>query len=236
MATQPPVLGGSRKVTLLGWGAVAVAVVLLIALTTALVRAYGASDREGGAGVTETSRATATPSATATGTPTATPEPAAPAPAPTTDAVAPAPESAPVPGDAVAPVEKVPVALTESAAAVPQVVFSLGALESVEGTAQGPGEVAGPALRFVLTVRNDTAESVSLESTVVNLYAGADQVPSMDLAEPGGVPLPSSVKPGQSATGTFVFSVPRDSRNPAKITVDYSVGIPIVVFEGQAPG
>lgn len=223
--------------TLLGWGAVLVAVILLIALTTVLVRAYGAANAEGGTGVPETSWLTAAPSPSATATPTATPtpEPAASTPAPATDAEAPAPESATVPGDAVAPEEKVPVALTESSAVVPEVIFSLGALESVDGEAQGPGEVAGPALRFELTVRNDTAAAVSLSATVVNLYAGAEQLPSTDLAEPGGVPLPDTVKPGQSATGTFVFAVPREARNPVKITVDYSAGIPVVVFEGQAP-
>lgn len=240
MTVQPPALGGSRKVTILGWGAVAVVVILLVALMTALVRANGASNSGGEAGGDAGPAAaispTPSPSADAATVPSATDAPADSVPAPEADEASPAPEADVVPGDAAAPVEKAPVTLTESAAAIPQLVFSLGALEAVDGEAQGPGEVAGPALRFTLTVRNDTAASVSLASTVVNLYAGVDQAPSMDLAEPGGSPLPDEVRAGRSATGTFVFAVPRDARNPVKIAVDYSAGIPVVVFEGAAPG
>ena len=233
MAVQPSALHGSRRVTVLGWSAVVVVVILLVVLTTALVGAYGAA-QQGGSGGAAAPQATSAPVATSPA-PRATTVPTTTAPSPTTDATEPAAPSATPPGDAAAPVEQPPVSLTESATVIPQVVFTLGALEAVDGVAQGPGEVAGPALRFTLTVRNDTAASVSLASTVVNLFAGADQIPSMDLAEPGGVPLPDEVKPGQSATGTFVFAVPRDARNPVKISVDYSVGVPVVVFQGPAP-
>lgn len=235
MTEQPPALHGSRKVTVLGWSAVIVAVILLIVLTTALVGAYGAA--QGKSDVLSIGSVSPTPSAPSpAATSDSTPSPTADAPADTpAPAPVPAPEDAAPPGNAVAPVEQAPVPLTGSATVVPQVVFTLGTLEAVDGVAQGPGEVAGPALRFTLTVRNDTAASVSLAATVVNLYAGVDQTPSIDLAEPGGVPLPNEVKPGKSVTGTFVFAVPRDARNPVKITVDYSVGVPIVVFQGPAP-
>ncbi|WP_051973021.1 hypothetical protein [Cryobacterium sp. MLB-32] len=229
MTAQPPVLHGSRKVTFLGWGAVVLVVILLSALTTALFSGYGAAQGDGGAAPSSTPIAapsgTATPSA-------APPAPPVSAQNPATDAPVSAPEGPALPA---APVEQAPVALTEAAMAVPQVVVTLGSLEAVDGLAQGPGEVAGPALRFTVTVRNGTDASVSLASTVVNVYAGLDQTPSIDLAEPGGVPLPDEVKPGQSATGTFVFAVPQESRGVVKISVDYSAGVPVVVFQGPAP-
>ncbi|MGO4689580.1 hypothetical protein [Glaciibacter sp. 2TAF33] len=159
-------------------------------------------------------------------------------PAPTGPAT---PDHTPAPGaeqpvvEPTPPPELPPVAFTKPVAPVTGLVFSLSALEAVQGVARGPGEVAGPALRFALTIRNDTAATVSLESTVVNLYFGADQNPATDLQEPGGVPLPPEVASGTSATAVLIFAVPAAERDKVKIAVDYSVGVPIVVFEGRAP-
>jgi hypothetical protein len=159
---------------------------------------------------------------------------------PATGSATPVPTPAPDPGkspivEPTPPAEFPPLAFTESASPSAGLVFSVSALEAVQGVARGPGEVAGPALRFALTIRNDTAESVSLESTVVNLYFGADQSPATDLQEPGGVALPADVTAGNSVTGVFIFAVPKDEREQIKIAVDYSVALPIVVFEGRAP-
>ncbi|TDW29960.1 hypothetical protein [Cryobacterium psychrophilum] len=238
MTVQPPAPSRVRWVTRLGWIAVASAVIVLIVLTTAVVRANTAAQESlrPAASATPTP-GRASPAATSGATPSASPE------APNTATpVAPDPETAPpvtapptVPGDAAPPVEQAPVSLTDSAAAVTEVVFSLGALKAVDGVAQGPGEVGGPAVRFTLTVRNDTAATVSLAATIVNFYAGADQAPAGQVFQPGGVPLPREVKPGQTATGTFVFVVPQSDRDQVKITVDYSVGVPLVVFQGAAP-
>jgi hypothetical protein len=127
------------------------------------------------------------------------------------------------------------VPLADAAAAVPGVVFSISDLEAVDGVARGPGEVAGPSLRFAVSVRNDTASTVSLTSTVVNFYFGADQTPATELAAPGGVPLPDEVAAGGTARGVFVFNVPNEGRSLVQIAVDYSAGVPIVLFEGPAP-
>lgn len=140
----------------------------------------------------------------------------------------PAVDAAPLP-------ELPPVPLTEQVAPVPGVVVSISSLEAVEGEAQGPGEVAGPALRFTLSMRNDGDAPVSLTSTVVTVYSGPEQTPAVDLRGPGGVPLPEEVGPGATVTGVFVFTVPPEERDQVKIGVDYTVGVPIVVFEGSAP-
>jgi hypothetical protein len=133
------------------------------------------------------------------------------------------------------PVALPPVALTKKVAPVPGVVFSISPLEAVEGIAQGPGEIAGPALRFTLAVRNDTAKPVSLALAVVNVYAGTERAPATELRKPGGVPLPGRVASGATATGVFVFSVPDDLRDQVQVAVDFAVGAPIVVFQGTAP-
>jgi hypothetical protein len=133
------------------------------------------------------------------------------------------------------PAALAPVPLTDSVAAVPGVVFSIGTLEAISGVARGPGEVGGPALRFTVTVRNDTQDAVSLTSTVVNLFYGAEQSPATELTGSGGAAFGASVAPGSVQQGTFVFTVPSDERDQVRIAVDYSVGVPIVLFEGAAP-
>jgi hypothetical protein len=120
-------------------------------------------------------------------------------------------------------------------APVPGVVVSIDNLEAVTGEAEGPGEVAGPALRFTLTLRNDGNTPVSLESTIVTVYSGPNQEPAIDLREPGGVALPGEIAAGATVTGVFIFTVPVEHRDQVKIGVDYTVGVPIVVFEGAAP-
>jgi hypothetical protein len=145
-----------------------------------------------------------------------------------------APEDAP-PVEA-APLPELPsVPLTEDVAPVPGLVVSIDNLEAVTGEADGPGEVAGPALRFTLVLRNDGDAPVSLESTVVTAYSGPEQTPALDLRGPGGVPLPSEIAAGATVTGVFIFTVPVEDRDQVKIGVDYTVGVPIVVFEGAAP-
>lgn len=232
MATHDPEPGtgaAPRRWRWIGIGGVTGVAVLLLAATVWLSQGGGSPV----AGATGAASAEATtdpappdPGGPATGSPPGSSE----QPAPATGEPAPDPTD-----DSVLLAELPPVPLGEQVAPVPGVVFGIDALEPVEGIAQGPGEVGGPALRFTLTVRNDTDAPVSLLSTVVNLYAGSEQLPMVDLREPGAVPLPEEVAVGASVTGVFVFAVPPEQRDQVKVGVDYTVGVPIVVFEGPAP-
>ncbi|WP_162942776.1 hypothetical protein [Cryobacterium soli] len=231
MATQQPDPTSATSPRRWRWvgvaGVVGVAVLLLVA--TIWLSQGGGSPLVGATGAASTASATPPePSAPPT---TPSDPPAATLPQVTTEAPAPAPTE----GSNAPLAELPPVPLTEQVAPVPGVVFGIDGLESVEGVAQGPGEVGGPALRFTLTVRNDTGATVSLLSTVVNLYAGTEQLPMIDLQQPGAVPLPGEVAAGGTVTGVFVFAVPVEERGRVKIGVDYTVGVPIVVFEGEAP-
>jgi hypothetical protein len=144
------------------------------------------------------------------------------------DAEAPAATSSPVtsqdPADGQAPpVEAPAVGLGETAQPVAGLQL-----------ADGPGEIAGPALSFDVTVANDTDEAVSLATTVVTVTSGADLVPADQLAT-GSEALPADVPAGGSATATYVFTVPVERRDDVRITFDYLAGTPAVVFSGQAP-
>jgi hypothetical protein len=132
------------------------------------------------------------------------------------------------------PEEAAPVAIDATAEPVPGVVTSIGDLAAIDGVADGPGEVAGPALSFEVTVRNDTDEAVSLASTVVTVSTGEDRLPA-DALTTGATALPAEVAAGASATGTYVFTVPVDRRDDVRIAFDYLVGTPVVVFAGEAP-
>ena len=234
-----PTVGGNPIPRRRFWWIVASAV--LAVLIVVLVVAGVAASNKGGPKTAAHNNGPA-PSPQTTETPTAVPSPdpsPTAVPMPTTPPT-PARPATPTPTEAAAavpapPAEQAPVPLTDSAAAVPGVVFSIGTLEAVDGVARGPGEVGGPSLRFAVTVRNDTADAVSLTSTVVNLFFGAEQSPATELTASGGAPLPESVSAGASQQGVFVFAVPRDQRDQVRISVDYSAVVPIVLFEGAAP-
>ena len=144
-----------------------------------------------------------------------------------------------------------PTRTTPAAAATPQptktatisaptaIVKSLTAkvttMVAVQGKANGPGEVAGPSVRFTITITNSTGKAVDLSNTVVNAYYGPDSSPALELEQPGGKAFPASVKSGSAATGIFVFNIPTASRSKVEVTVDTSVNNPVVAFRGAAP-
>jgi hypothetical protein len=117
----------------------------------------------------------------------------------------------------------------------PGLVAQVTRLEAVEGTASGPGEIAGSAIRFGLVVRNEMDKELPLTTTVVNVYYGKAETPASPLAEPGGVPLPAVVPAHGEASGTFVFVIPPKKRGNVLITVDYAVDVSLVAFRGSVP-
>jgi cytoskeletal protein RodZ len=128
-----------------------------------------------------------------------------------------------------------PVSIDEPADIVPGLQASIGSIEAVEGEASGPGEIAGPSIRFVVTITNSTASSSNLGNTVVTAYYGSDQTPAIELQKPGGSPLPAEVAAGATATGTYIFTIPAEERSNVRIIVDYSVDVAPLVFEGAVP-
>lgn len=193
---------------------------------------------------------TASPSAAeakpseAPGTSEAVPPGPTPAPAPA-PAATPAPgpvEEAPAPSigkDAdlatvEQPVSK-PVPLEDSSTIVAGLSATVKDLTAVDGTAQGIGEIAGPAIRFSVVIENKTAKELSTASTVVTVDYGGAQIPAAPLSGPDVADFPAAVGPGKSVTGTFVFNVPNDQRGQVRILVNYQASVPVAAFEGAAP-
>lgn len=224
----PPRKRLSRKATL--WIAISAAAVVVLLVILAVV--WGSSARPGATSASpsptpgQTSPApedSASPSAS--GTPGASAAPT-PDPQPTTPVTPGAPVPAPT-----AP----PVAIDEPATPAPGVTVAVTAMEAIQGEATRAGDVAGPAIRFVVTVTNTTGQPVSLATALVNVYYGADATPANELSSPGGSPLPQEAAAGGSAAGTFIFTIPEDERDNVLITLDYQVGTPVIAFEGAVP-
>jgi hypothetical protein len=177
----------------------------------------------------ETSSPRATPDSTAEPTSSATPEPSS-----SPDDTAPTPEAGST--TPVAPLKpEPPVPIAQPSDITAGLTAAIVSLEAVEGEARGPGEVGGPAVRVTFTITNSTSADASLATAVVTAYYGPEQTPALELDEPGASALPTSVAPGQTATGVYVFTIPREERGQVRIMVDYSLQVPPLLFEGAAP-
>ena len=137
------------------------------------------------------------------------------------------------------PVETVvtapPVGIDEVADAGTGMAFRLEQLEAVDGEANGPGEIAGPAVRVTVVATNDSPSPVLLEGVVVDLTYGAENTSAAPLSGPGALRFSGEVAPGASATGVYVFEVPVDQRGVVSVIVGYAAAVSPVVFQGEAP-
>lgn len=113
--------------------------------------------------------------------------------------------------------------------------FRLARLEAVQGEANGPGEIAGPAIRVTVEATNDTGAPVLLETVVVDLVYGSEKSSAAPLSGPGVVRFSGELAPGASATAVYVFDVPVDQRAEVSVVVSYAASVSPVVFTGPAP-
>jgi len=195
---------------------IVIAVVVIIAVVIAIV-------------------ATSSNSSTKNASSTSSPKPSASASTSTPDASASVTPSVPVPAPSPSVTRGAPGPIDKPAEIVAGVTAALTSIEAVKGVASTPGEVSGPAIRFVATITNSTAASVDLSGTVVTVYYGKNNTPGIQLEKPGGANLPASVAAGQTAQGTYVFTVPKSARSDVQIEIDYSVGVAPLFFRGAVP-
>jgi hypothetical protein len=154
------------------------------------------------------------------------------------ETVAPLPPT-PTPTGPTEDVDEAPPALPEVPLDAPAavgngIVATIASVEAIDGTAVGPGNIAGPALRVTVRIENGTAEAVSLDGVAVNLASGTDRTPASPLDDPSRVPFTGMVDPGATAEGVYVFSVPTDARDLITVEVGYQAGAPLLLFTGPA--
>jgi len=204
-----PTTPRSRRRLVVAGGVVVVVLALLVAFV--IVPAVSGGDGEpGAAGTTSGSPSAAAPPEVGTAAPTDTAPPAA---GPDT------PESP-------------PVGLDESPTVVDGVTVRVKSLDGVDGEATLPGEVSGPAVRAELEVYNASTAPVDLSTVVVNLAYGTGRTPANTFST-GTSSFPASVAAGATAAGVYVFAVPADQQADLRLTFDYAVDVPVVVFEGS---
>lgn len=212
------------------WLGAAVAVVAVVLTVVSLLLSGADDDRTPSAAAGETTASETTASTTTA--PPVVPAPTAPTPAPT-------PETTPEPTGPTGDVDDPPpsrpaVALDAAAEAGDGVSASLVSLDAIEGTATGPGNIAGPALRITVRIENGTDEPVSLDGVVVDLASGRDLVPASPLDDPSAAPFAGTVAPGEHADGVYVFTIPEEDRGSVTVSVGYRAGAPFMVFTGSA--
>lgn len=105
-------------------------------------------------------------------------------------------------------------------------------VEAVQGKARGPGEIAGPALRVTIRATNNSARSIPLDNTFVDMSYGKQRTPGIMLTGPGTKEFPESVAAGADATGIYVFNIPPKHRDRIQVTVTYAADVPTAVFAG----
>lgn len=128
-----------------------------------------------------------------------------------------------------------PVTLEESSTVAEGVTATVSSMEAIDAEAFGIGEIAGPALRFVITVENTSGEAVSLSNSGVNVEYGPDNLPAVQLTGSGATEFPSTVAAGESAATTLVFSIPANERDSIRILLNVEASSPIAAFVGAAP-
>jgi hypothetical protein len=124
------------------------------------------------------------------------------------------------------------VGLHETAAVGDGVTVDVASVESIQGRAAGPGNVAGPALRVTVRITNGTGAELAVDAATVNLAYGDAATPGSPLEDPSRAPFSGTVAPGAGVDGVYVFSVPADAADPVIVEVGYRPGAPLVLFVG----
>ncbi|SDF51497.1 hypothetical protein [Klenkia brasiliensis] len=220
-----------RLLLALGGAALLVAVVLAVVLT-------GREDRPGTAAAGSGTSAGATRSSAASTAATQGPvlpssAPAASSAGPTTPATTTAATTTAAGAADQRPAELSPVPL-DAGATVPGVVSGrLVAVEAVQATGSGVGNVSGPALRVTVELTGGGPE-LSLDGSYVELLTGPDLAPASPVDDPSVAPLQGRLAAGGTATGVYVFSVDDGARGDVTVRVQPAPGEPFLVFRGAA--
>lgn len=223
-------MNGSKTSTWIGRRSWLVACAAGVVVLLAVVLAFVLGDDEPGTGSRTSADAgvgasSASPSGAPGTTPTPTQIPALPA--------APA-AGAGGDGDHLPP-SLAPVHLEEVATAESGVAARLVAVDGIQATGTGPGNISGPALRVTVRLDNASDRTLDLGGVQVTMSYGADEAPASPVNDPTAASFTGVLPPGASAEGRYVFTVPEDARDVVMVSVGYEAGRPFLVFSGSAP-
>lgn len=129
-------------------------------------------------------------------------------------------------------VTRPPVPVDEPAEVERDLTVRIERTEAIEAKAILPGEIAGPAVVIELVADNKTSAPVDL-STVVVECTDASKAPCNRISSDPAAPFTGSVAAGATATGRYVFVIPKDQRGTVSLVVTLTGDRPVVVFRGK---
>lgn len=106
-------------------------------------------------------------------------------------------------------------------------------VRAVSTEARFPGEISGPGIAVTVHVVNSSSDAIDLDNAIVDVR-GADGTRAVEVSGTPASPMSGSLPPGQEASGVYVFTIPRDQRNPISIRFSYAAETPTVLFVGDA--
>jgi hypothetical protein len=124
-----------------------------------------------------------------------------------------------------------PVDIDEPATIEGRLTASIIGVESIETEANVPGEIAGPGVIVTIEVRNDSDQTIDLNSVVVDLIGGDGVSATPILA--GTTPVGGALAAGAAASGTYVFNIEEALRRDVTIQLNYAADVPVIVFTGD---
>lgn len=105
-----------------------------------------------------------------------------------------------------------------------------------QGTSQGKGPgvfVGSPRTAVALDLTNGTTADIGLDHVVVTMTYATPRLVASPVYEDGTLDLTGTVKPGEKATATYMFSVPTDQLDNVTMSVDFDGVHAAATFEGS---
>lgn len=103
-------------------------------------------------------------------------------------------------------------------------------VEAEEAKAVRAGETAGDAVKVTISLTNGTGRDVSLSQLSVNAYYGGKSTPAVALTD-GAKPLVGALANGATASGVYLYTVPKAQQDSTVITMTDAAGSPVTVFK-----
>lgn len=128
---------------------------------------------------------------------------------------------------------KPPVKMDEPAK-TGKVVATVVKLKAIKAKARMPGEVAGPGLAITVKLVNNSKKAFDSSGVLVTLYDSRN-APGGEMSAPPSNPMTGVLKPGESAQGVYVFTIPVKRRSPVTINLTLPTESPVLAFRGKAP-
>ncbi len=125
-----------------------------------------------------------------------------------------------------------PVTLDEPVATDDGVMISIAEINRIDGEAQLPGEIAGPALLVVVQITNSGPDPINLSAVTVNVFDADGQASTPLTADPAS-PISGVLDAGDSIEGRYVFSFDTDRPQPVTVEASHSLDQPIARFVGD---